>query len=84
MNPDEMLLQLVRAFSDRPEDVRVYSSEGQRGSLVLKLEVHPEDYTPLFVETEEVASALRTVLRAAGGKINRRIELNIVRSQGVS
>jgi predicted RNA-binding protein YlqC (UPF0109 family) len=73
----ELLEAMVRAMVDRPEAVRVHMVEGNH-SCVLELNVAPEDVAKVIGRRGAHASALRTIVMAAGGKVRKRCILEIV------
>lgn len=84
MKADEMLQGLVRAFADHPDDVSVNLRDRGTHHMVLKLAVHPADFQCLFVDQDEVEESLRTLLKAAGGKVGKKIDLEVVVSSSKS
>ncbi|WP_369052853.1 MULTISPECIES: RNA-binding protein [Kineococcus] len=64
----DALEHLVRGIVGHPDDVRVTSKPGRRGSL-LEVRVHPDDLGRVIGRSGRTAKALRTVVGAlAGGK----------------
>jgi uncharacterized protein len=74
----ELLEYLVQALVDKPEQVRVEEFEEDDGTLVLELSVDDEDYGRVIGRGGRTAQALRTVVKAAAVKDNRRVLLDIV------
>jgi predicted RNA-binding protein YlqC (UPF0109 family) len=74
----ELLEYLARGLVERPEEVRVQELEEQDGSLVLELSVAEEDYGSVIGRGGRTAQALRTVVKAAAAKDNRRVFVDIV------
>lgn len=73
----ELLAYLARRLVDRPDAVRVEEVE-QDGALVLRLHVAPEDVGKVIGRQGRIARALRTVVRAAAARSDRRVLLEIV------
>jgi predicted RNA-binding protein YlqC (UPF0109 family) len=74
----ELLEYLARALVDHPGDVQVEQLDEDDGSLVLELSVHEDDYGQVIGRGGRTAQALRTVVKAAAVKDNRRVLLDIV------
>jgi uncharacterized protein len=74
----ELLEYLARALVDHPGDVQVEQLDEDDGSLVLELSVHEDDYGQIIGRGGRTAQALRTVVKAAAVKDNRRVLLDIV------
>jgi predicted RNA-binding protein YlqC (UPF0109 family) len=74
----ELLLYLARALVDEPDSVKVETFEEDDGTLVLELSVAPDDYGQVIGRGGRTAQALRTVVKAAAVKDNRRVLIDIV------
>ena len=74
----DLLVYLVSALVDRPDEVRVEEYEEDDGTLVLELSVADEDYGKVIGRGGRTAQALRTVVKAAAVKDNRRVLVDIV------
>jgi predicted RNA-binding protein YlqC (UPF0109 family) len=74
----ELLEFVARALVDSPEKVRVEEFEEDDGTLVLELSVGDDDYGKIIGRGGRTAQALRTVIKAAAVKDNRRVLLDIV------
>ena len=74
----ELLLYLARALVDEPEKVNVETFEEDDGTLVLELSVAEDDYGQVIGRGGRTAQALRTVVKAAAVKDNRRVLVDIV------
>ena len=72
-----MLEYLARNLVDRPEEVRVERTE-QDGAVVLRLHVADEDIGKVIGRQGRIARALRTLVRASGGRRHERVLLEIV------
>ncbi|MGI8421143.1 MAG: KH domain-containing protein [Gaiellaceae bacterium] len=73
----ELLAYLARQLVDSPDEVRVESEERDDG-LALLLHVAPEDIGKVIGRQGRLARALRTVIRAASAREDRRVFLDIV------
>ncbi len=74
----ELLEDLARALVDEPGQVKVESFEEDDGTLVLELSVADDDYGQIIGRGGRTAQALRTVVKAAAVKDNRRVLVDIV------
>jgi uncharacterized protein len=74
----ELLVFLARALVDDPEAVVVEEFEEDDGTLVLELSVGEDDYGKVIGRGGRTAQALRTVVKAAAVKDNRRVLVDIV------
>ena len=74
----ELLEYLARALVDQPDRVRVEEFEEDDGTLVLELSVADDDYGQVIGRGGRTAQALRTVVKAAAVKDNRRVLVDIV------
>jgi uncharacterized protein len=74
----DLLVYLVRALVDHPEAVEVESFEEDDGTLVLEVSLDDDDYGQVIGRGGRTAQALRTVVKAAAVKDNRRVLIDIV------
>ena len=73
----ELVEYLARRLVDEPDAVRVEEQE-QEGELVLQLHVAQDDVGKVIGRQGRIARALRTVVRAAATREDRRVLLEIV------
>jgi predicted RNA-binding protein YlqC (UPF0109 family) len=74
----ELLVYLARQLVDEPDQVEVEEFEEDDGTLVLELSVADDDYGKVIGRGGRTAQALRTVVKAAAVKDNRRVLIDIV------
>jgi predicted RNA-binding protein YlqC (UPF0109 family) len=74
----ELLEYLARALVDSPDQVTIEEFEEDDGTLVLELSVADDDYGQIIGRGGRTAQALRTLVKAAAVKDNRRVLLDIV------
>ena len=74
----DFLEYLARALVDEPDRVQVEEFEEDDGTLVLELSVGDDDYGQVIGRGGRTAQALRTVVKAAAVKDNRRVLIDIV------
>ncbi|HOC41775.1 MAG TPA: KH domain-containing protein [Thermoanaerobaculales bacterium] len=73
----ELLEEIAKALVDHPEDVRVTEVEGEQ-TTVLELRVRNEDLGKVIGRQGRTARAIRTLLAAAGMKVQKRFVLEIL------
>lgn len=74
----ELLLELTKLLVAEPGHVTVDAIDEDDGSLVLELSVADDDYGKVIGRGGRTAQALRTVVKAASQKDNRRVLIDIV------
>jgi predicted RNA-binding protein YlqC (UPF0109 family) len=72
-----MLAYLARNLVDNPAEVRVERTE-RDGAVVLRLHVADEDIGKVIGRQGRIVRALRTLVRASGGRRQERAMLEIV------
>lgn len=73
----ELVLEIVRALVDQPEDVSVEMIPDV-DSTVIRLRVSPQDIGKVIGKQGRTARSLRTILGAASMKLRHRFALDIV------
>lgn len=74
----ELLEYLAKGLVEHPEDVRINEVHEDDGTLVLELSVADGDYGSVIGRGGRTAGALRTVIKAATVKEQRRVFVDIV------
>lgn len=69
--------EIAKALVDTPSDVNVREVDGDRVT-VLQLRVSPEDVGKIIGKQGRTARSIRSLLSAAGTKLNRRFDLSIL------
>ena len=72
----ELVEVIASALVDSPEDVVVTETEDEI-QIVLNLTVAPEDMGKVIGKQGRIAKAIRTVVRAAGSKGDKKIMVDI-------
>ena len=72
-----MLEYVAKGLVDKPDEVRVVRTE-RDGALVFELHVAPDDVGKVIGRQGRIVRALRTLVRAAGGRMNQRALLEVV------
>lgn len=73
----DLLEEIARALVDHPEDVQVTEVEGEQ-TTVLELRVRNDDLGKVIGRQGRTARAIRTLLSAAGMKVQKRFVLEIL------
>lgn len=73
----DLLIQIVKALVDNPEQVRVNEIESTQ-TVVLELRVAKSDMGKIIGKQGKTADAIRTLLNAASGGTGKRYVLEIV------
>jgi len=73
----ELVEEIAKALVDIPEEVSVREVEGEQVT-VLELRVAPSDLGKVIGKQGRTARSIRTLLGAAGMKLNRRFTLEIL------
>jgi uncharacterized protein len=75
---EELLAYLARTLVDEPGEVTVESFEEDDGTLVLELEVAEDDTGKVIGRGGRTVAALRTILKAAAVKQERRVLVDVL------
>ena len=73
----ELVEDIAKALVDIPEEVSVREVQGEQVT-VLELKVAPSDLGKVIGKQGRTARSVRTILGAAGMKLNRRFTLEIL------
>ncbi len=73
----ELVEFMAKSLVDKPESVEVDEVPGQQ-TILLALKVDKDDLGKVIGKQGKTAAAMRTIIRAAGTKLNRRYHLDIV------
>ncbi len=73
----DLVTLIAKALVDQPEKVLVTQLEGEQTSI-LELKVAPEDLGKVIGKQGRTARAIRIILGAAGMKLKRRYNLEII------
>jgi uncharacterized protein len=75
---EELLAYLARTLVDEPDEVTVDSFEEEDGTLVLELQVAEDDTGKVIGRGGRTVAALRTVLKAAAVRHERRVLVDVL------
>ena len=73
----ELVEYIVKSLVDNPDMVEVNEVEGSQ-SLIIELKVAPEDMGKVIGKQGRIAKAIRTVVKAAATKDNKRVIVEII------
>jgi len=73
----ELVEYIARSLVDHPEQVKVTQVEGEQ-SVILELQVAPEDMGKVIGKEGRIANAMRTLLKVAAAKEGKRAVLEII------
>ncbi len=73
----ELVETIAKYLVDNPEKVRVNEVEGTQ-SIIIELKVAPEDMGKVIGKQGRTAKAIRTVVKAAAIKENKRVTVEII------
>ncbi len=73
----ELVEYIAKALVDNPDEVSVNEVEGSQ-SIIIELKVAPEDMGKIIGKQGRIAKALRTVVKAAAIKENKRVVVEII------
>ncbi|QCX32252.1 KH domain-containing protein [Caloramator sp. E03] len=73
----ELVELIAKALVDNPEEVKVSEIAGEQ-SVIIELRVAPEDMGKVIGKQGRIAKAIRTVVKAAATKQNKRVVVEII------
>jgi len=73
----QLIENVAKALVDAPEVVAVTSKDGEQGTII-ELKVAEGDLGKVIGKQGRTARSIRTILGAAGSKVNRRFQLEIL------
>lgn len=73
----ELLENIARLLVDNPDEVSVNEVEGEK-SLILELRVANDDMGKVIGKQGRIAKAIRTVMKAAAVRNNKRVVVEII------
>jgi len=68
---------IAKGLVDNPDQVTVTEVEGNQ-SIIIELKVSPEDMGKVIGKQGRIAKAIRTVVKAAATKQNKRVIVEII------
>lgn len=73
----ELVEKIAKALVDNPDMVRVNEVAGEQ-SIILELKVAPEDMGKVIGKQGRIAKAIRTVVKAAAIKEDKKVVVEII------
>ncbi|MBC8590487.1 KH domain-containing protein [Wansuia hejianensis] len=73
----ELVEFIAKSLVDNPDEVSVNEVEGSQ-SIIIELKVAPEDMGKIIGKQGRIAKAIRTVVKAAAIKENKRVVVEIL------
>lgn len=73
----ELLENIAKALVEKPEEVMVKEIEGDK-SIILELSVASDDMGRVIGKQGRIAKAIRTVVKAAATRENKRVVIEIL------
>ncbi|SCN21959.1 putative RNA-binding protein (contains KH domain) [Clostridium sp. N3C] len=73
----ELIEIIAKSLVDNPDMVQVNEIAGEQ-SVILELKVAPEDMGKVIGKQGRIAKAIRTVVKAAAVKENKRVSVEII------
>lgn len=73
----ELVEIIAKALVDKPDEVKVNEITGEQ-SVIIELKVAQEDMGKIIGRQGRIAKAIRTVVKAAATKENKRVVVEII------
>jgi predicted RNA-binding protein YlqC (UPF0109 family) len=73
----ELVELIAKSLVDNPDEVQVSQLDGEQSSII-ELKVAPEDVGKVIGKQGRTAMAIRVIVSAAGMKLKRRFNLEII------
>ncbi|MFZ5352592.1 MAG: KH domain-containing protein [Bacillota bacterium] len=73
----ELVEVIARHLVDNPDEVKVKQTEGDK-SIIIELTVAPEDMGKVIGKQGRIAKAIRTVVKSAAAKIDKKVIVEIL------
>jgi predicted RNA-binding protein YlqC (UPF0109 family) len=73
----ELIELIAKSLVDNPDRVEVFQLDGEQSSII-ELKVAPEDLGKVIGKQGRTAQAIRLILGAAGMKLKRRFNLELI------
>lgn len=73
----ELVTEILKAIVDHPESVTVKEVEGER-SCIIEIKVHAEDTGKVIGREGRIINSLRQIIRAAAGRDNKRVTVELI------
>jgi predicted RNA-binding protein YlqC (UPF0109 family) len=77
MNMKNLVENIVKALVDNPEGVIINETAGE-SIIILEISVSPEDVGKVIGKDGRIANAIRTVVKAAAAKNDKKVTVEIM------
>ncbi|WP_276979959.1 KH domain-containing protein [Johnsonella ignava] len=67
---------IAKALVDRPDEVVIVETEGDE-EILIELSVNPDDMGKVIGKSGKIAKAIRSVVKAASAKLDKKVILEI-------
>ncbi|MCD8390321.1 MAG: KH domain-containing protein [Firmicutes bacterium] len=74
----EVLEVIAKALVDNPDDVNISEVDNGDKTLTLELRVNQDDMGKVIGKQGRIAKAIRTVVKAAANRENKKVSVDIV------
>ncbi|MBA94401.1 MAG: RNA-binding protein [Rickettsiales bacterium] len=72
---------IVRSLVDYPDEVSINETSGE-SIMILEINVSPEDVGKVIGKEGRIANAIRTVVKAAAAKLDKKVTVEILTQKG--
>ena len=76
---EEVLTCMVKSIVDNPDNIKIESSTSEKG-ILYEISVSKDDVGKVIGKGGRIASAIRSVAKAAGAKNGKRVMVNVFNS----
>lgn len=73
----ELVDFIVKELVDKPEEVQITETKGE-SIIILEIRVAPDDVGKVIGKEGRIANAIRTVVKAAASKQNKKVTVEIL------
>ncbi len=73
----DLLIYIAKSLVEYPDDVKV-TEEEREDAIVLSLSVNESDMGKVIGKQGKIAKAIRSVMKAAAGKENKKVIVDII------
>ena len=73
----ELLETIVKSLVEKPDEVQITENHGEY-SMIIELRVSQDDMGKVIGKQGRIARAIRTILKAASVKENKKVTLQII------
>ena len=73
--------KIVQSLVDYPEEVKITETSGE-SIIILEISVSPNDVGKVIGKEGRIANAIRTVVKAAAAKLDKKVTVEILTQKG--